>query len=463
MPIADIDYREYFPQEKIIELQAAFSKYDIENCGSIGEAELYQMFKKLGKSLTRTQLRELLRVADVDGSGEIDFEELCILEIKMTRARPRADLINYRDYLDERTIDKLLHMFVKIDLLGRGFISVQALEKIFDLSGLRVSQDEVDEVLAEVDKDMTGELDFHQLCSFWSVITKRRKRINYREFLTLQQVEEFRNLFNDADLRGEGHLARNEVDALLRRIGIMMKKNQLQTVLRDFDHEGYGDITFEDFCIIVLRIKQMRRNRVISRECCSCASLWRDENFTVLELLHSGFLLSDIKEVGIPVSKIYHEGHVPALELRRAGYKASELRRAGLGVSELRNCGFSLTELRAAGFSAAALELSNRALYSALSTGDLNVLPQQRPTVNVTSAALANADANAKQKAMMKAGTVIFRRQTTWSVPQQLTPRIREHTDWIPVLSKPKPEKTESQEDQARSSTKTSSSFDDSD
>ena len=28
-----------------------------------------------------------------DGNGTIDFEELCILEIKMSGARPRADLI----------------------------------------------------------------------------------------------------------------------------------------------------------------------------------------------------------------------------------------------------------------------------------------------------------------------------------------------------------------------------------
>ena len=29
-----------------------------------------------------------------DGNGEIEFEELCMLEIKMSGARPRADLID---------------------------------------------------------------------------------------------------------------------------------------------------------------------------------------------------------------------------------------------------------------------------------------------------------------------------------------------------------------------------------
>merc|ERR1712032_1733417 len=93
----------------------------------------------------------------------------------------------------------------------------------------------------------------------------------------------------------------------------------------------------------------------------------------------SGFGLEQFRDVGIPIGKLYAEGNVSALELRRAGYTSKELRRGGLGVSELRTSGFSLAELRNAGFSDSVLSQTNRDLKNSLSTGDLSVLPQQRP------------------------------------------------------------------------------------
>lgn len=429
MPIADIDYREYFTPERIDELAQAFKKYDTEGTGALGEAQLHVMFRKLGKNLTRQQLREVMKEVDFDGSGEVEFEELCVLEIKMSRTRPRADLVDYRDYLDERTIHQLETLFVQQDPFGRGSIGLTELHRIIEIMGCKAPQEEVEEVRAEVDKDDTGEIEFDKLCSFWAVLNKQRKRINYREFLSTEQVAGFRRMFEMFDTRGAQTISRYELDQLFRHQGLALKKQQLNSLLRDFDADGSGDIDFEEFCIMMLRLKGLRRRRCINPDTSNCMDLWREEHFSIRELQQSGFGVEDFRKVGIPVGKIYAEGRVSALELRRAGYTSTELRRGGVGVNELRSCGFSLADLRNAGFSDLALAKANKALRLSLSTGDLSVLPQQRPR--------SRADFGKGRAGSTATGTTPL--PCPWVVPpRQMTPQIREHTDWRPRLSRGK-------------------------
>mmetsp|Transcript_73785 Transcript_73785/g.171120 ORF Transcript_73785/g.171120 Transcript_73785/m.171120 type:complete len:434 (-) Transcript_73785:112-1413(-) len=421
MPIADIDYREYFTQERIEELSQAFKKYDTEGTGALGEAQLHGMFKKLGKNLSRQQLREVMKEVDYDGSGEVEFEELCVLEIKMSRLRPRADLIDHREYLDERTIRQLETLFVQQDPFGRGSIGITELQRILDIMGCKAQQDEVEEIRAEVDKDDTGEIEFDKLCAFWAVLTKCRKRINYREFLSAEQVAGFRRMFEMFDTRGNNSISRAELDQLFRHLGLALKKQQLTALMKDFDADASGDIDFEEFCVMMLRLKGVRRYRCISPDTCSCKELWQEENFSIRELQQSGFGLEDFRKVGIPVGKIYAEGKVSALELRRAGYTPVELRRGGVGLNKLRSCGFSLTDLRNAGFSDVALAEANRSLHTSLSSGDLSVLPQQRPRSKLAPLEPLPA-----------------RRRSVGAPQRTMTPQIREHTDWRPRLSRNK-------------------------
>lgn len=202
-----------------------------------------------------------------------------------------------------------------------------------------------------------------------------------------------------------------------------MGKNQLNELVKHFDTDGSGTIDFEEFCVMVLRLKGLRRKRAIGPGTCKCGDLWNNENFTIKELQLSGFHLRDFKKVGIPVSRIYKEGHVSALEFRQAGYEPAELRRGGMPVGELRKCGYSLTALRQAGFSDAALTATNRAMYGFFSTGDLSQLPQQKPK---TAASPMTTSSSLGQ----------IRSSKGISPRRCMTPMIREHTDWRPRLAR---------------------------
>ena len=61
-----------FPQEEILE---AFKVFDKDGNGFISAAELRHIMTNLGEKLTDEEVDEMIREADIDGDGQINYEE----------------------------------------------------------------------------------------------------------------------------------------------------------------------------------------------------------------------------------------------------------------------------------------------------------------------------------------------------------------------------------------------------
>lgn len=447
----DIDYHEYFLPETIEELRRAHEHFDVSGDGVISIKELYQMFKALGKKVSRTQLQHVLAEIDTDGNGTIDFEELCTLEIKMSGARPRADLIDYRDYLTERQISKLEGVFLRYDRRNTGYIGLENFCSIVESLApwtektpveKRATRADYEDALAEVDPGCVGSINFHQLCAGFAVLTKARKLINYREYLQQDEVVEYRRIFkHTTERKGQSGLSKSDLDKILRCMGAKLSKLQLKEFFEYFDTDGSGLMDLDEFCVMIVRVRALTKFREISPETCSARELWKNEQFTVQELQQSGFRLQDLKDAGVPISLLYQEGDYSALELRKAGFSAKELKQGGVPLMDLRSGGFSLMDLRLAGFSAEALEGINRRLLGSFSAGDLSLLPRMAPKPVISKGfALSSAGFMVmKTLAASNAGAAVV---PLPPLQRQMTPMIREHTDWSsPYAAMPSPPK----------------------
>lgn len=133
---------EEVPQDRRKEYQEAFEMFDVNKDGTISKKELEFILRSLNEDPDEDEINQLLEDVDVDGNGEIDFEEFVALMGKR-----------------QKTIDleaEIINAFKVFDKEEEGLISITDLRHI--LSNLKdfMSEDEIDEMLFEADTDYDG-------------------------------------------------------------------------------------------------------------------------------------------------------------------------------------------------------------------------------------------------------------------------------------------------------------------
>lgn len=61
--------------DKDAEIREAFNVFDKDGSGKISSEELRHIMKSLGEDLTEEEIHQMIREADTNGDGEIDYEE----------------------------------------------------------------------------------------------------------------------------------------------------------------------------------------------------------------------------------------------------------------------------------------------------------------------------------------------------------------------------------------------------
>lgn len=96
-------------------------------------------------------LKEIIGEIDADGSGYLEFEEFCQLSAKF--------LIEE----DEEGMKKELKEAFRIyDKAGNGYIPVSSLKEILQELDPKLTSDEIDGIIEEIDEDGSGTVDFDE-------------------------------------------------------------------------------------------------------------------------------------------------------------------------------------------------------------------------------------------------------------------------------------------------------------
>uniref|UniRef100_A0A8D1BAP9 EF-hand domain-containing protein n=1 Tax=Sus scrofa TaxID=9823 RepID=A0A8D1BAP9_PIG len=62
-------------EEQIAEVQEAFSLFDKDGDGTITTKELGTVMRSLGQNPTEAELQGMINEADIDGDGQVNYEE----------------------------------------------------------------------------------------------------------------------------------------------------------------------------------------------------------------------------------------------------------------------------------------------------------------------------------------------------------------------------------------------------
>merc|ERR1712060_203695 len=131
-------------EEQKQETKEAFDLFDTDGSGNIDSKELKVAMRALGFEPKREEIKKLISEVDKDGSGVIDFPEfLDMMTAKMAERDPREEMMKaFRLFDDDET----------------GKISFKNLKRVAKELGENMTDDEIQEMIEEADRDGDGEI-----------------------------------------------------------------------------------------------------------------------------------------------------------------------------------------------------------------------------------------------------------------------------------------------------------------
>ena len=145
-------------EAQMARLKRAFCIFDKDDSGKISHQEMMGVLRLLGTNPTNGELEDIIRGIDLNQDGFIDFLEFA----RVWWVREQQNI--------EADFDIELELAFKVfDTDGSGVITRDELRDKLTTLGEKLSEEEVEELLAEADTDNSGTISFEEFKAlpFW--------------------------------------------------------------------------------------------------------------------------------------------------------------------------------------------------------------------------------------------------------------------------------------------------------
>merc|ERR1712165_390812 len=139
--------KHHMDKEQINELKETFEAADSNGDGTLSIDELQAVLSN-SKVFSEEELKAIIEMADIDGDGKISYDELLKITVQKKLAADEA---------------RVYEAFQRFDENGDGKISVAEMSKV-----LGKDESEVKALIAEVDTDKNGEVDYDEFIAMWA-------------------------------------------------------------------------------------------------------------------------------------------------------------------------------------------------------------------------------------------------------------------------------------------------------
>lgn len=139
--------------EALKELNTAFNEIDVNGTGCLTMSELKQALKNVGHELPNKKLHEIFKTLDYANDGVIHYSEFI------------AATLTSRIIVDEHMIWTLFNIF---DVDKSGKITSKNLKVVLKKMGIVYSDQKIENIIKEVNKQNTGEISFEDFKTLMS-------------------------------------------------------------------------------------------------------------------------------------------------------------------------------------------------------------------------------------------------------------------------------------------------------
>ncbi|XP_063846026.1 troponin C, isotype gamma isoform X1 [Scylla paramamosain] len=143
------------------------------------------------------------------------------------------------DSLDEEQLGALKKAFDSFDTDGKGYITPETVGVILRMMGVKISEKNLQEVIAETDEDGSGELEFEEF------VELAAKFLIEEDEEALK--EELREAFRIYDKGGNGYITTDTLREILRELDNRLTEEELDGIIEEVDEDGSGTLDFDEF------------------------------------------------------------------------------------------------------------------------------------------------------------------------------------------------------------------------
>ncbi|XP_048732605.1 uncharacterized protein LOC125649266 [Ostrea edulis] len=143
--VADIDKKgkvENLTEEQINDIKEAFKVFDKDGDGTVSTEELGAVMRSMGQDPTEKELMDMIAEVDVDGNGDVEFDEFLQMMAKQMQCTDSPD--------------ELIEAFQVFDEDKTGHISVDEFRSVMTTLGEQLTDNDVDEMIADTGVGSNG-------------------------------------------------------------------------------------------------------------------------------------------------------------------------------------------------------------------------------------------------------------------------------------------------------------------
>merc|ERR1712241_605079 len=135
--------------------------------------------------------------------------------------------------------------FALFDTKKVEFLSADDLGEIMRAMGFRPTEEELKDLLAEIDEDGSGEIEFPEFCQLCATFL-----VEDPDLETMKR--ELKDAFRIYDKEGQGFITNDTLRALIGELLAPLTDEELDGIIEELDEDGSGSMDFDEFCEMMM-------------------------------------------------------------------------------------------------------------------------------------------------------------------------------------------------------------------
>jgi len=132
-------------------MRKVFAMFDQSKTGFVETSKFVNILNTLGQNFDEDDLKVKITEVDAEGEGRVDFDQFCLVVMPFLEEED-----------DEAMHEELKEAFRMYDKGGDGYITTKVLKEILQELDNKLTEDDLDNIIEEVDEDGSGTVDFDE-------------------------------------------------------------------------------------------------------------------------------------------------------------------------------------------------------------------------------------------------------------------------------------------------------------